>query len=199
MSVTFHDIEQRSAEWFALRLGRITASQADLVVGKRRHEVVTRIARERAGLPVPGVDVTDAMQYGIDHEDDARAYYSFCTGSAVITTGFVTRDDVPHVGASPDGIVMPRGLVEIKCPAYSTHAGYVKSGRPPSRYVWQIQFQLWVSGLDWCDFVSYRHDAEPLICRVERCEKSIEKIEWSCKIADAEASALVSKLSEGVK
>ena len=158
--IKYHDIEQRSNEWYALRIGRITGTSIKEVGGgkpatlenlchKIAAEILTGISSEKH------ITITDAMQHGIDTEYEAIVTYELKTLNNVQPIGFVSRDD--YWGVSPDGLVNDNGLVEIKCPQPNTHLSYLlkEQGTAWRAYRWQIQGQLWVTGRDWCDFVSY--------------------------------------------
>lgn len=58
-------------------------------------------------------------------------------------------------GASPDGLVLADGLLEIKCPDTKTHIETILSNEAPSKYVPQMQWQLACTGRAWCDFASF--------------------------------------------
>lgn len=55
---------------------------------------------------------------------------------------------IRHVGASPDGLILPnRWGYEGKCPYDpEIHAGYLAGGVLPKEYVPQVQWSLWVTG-----------------------------------------------------
>lgn len=150
------DVEQRSPEWLALRRGAITASAADrLATPAKLREYALELAAERLVRAMPEQRVTEAMQWGIDHEDEARMRYAFEVAHVEVI-GFAWHDDHQGwAGCSPDGLVGDRGLVEIKCPTSKRHLEYLSDGVVPKDYLAQLDFQLWVSGRDWCDFVSY--------------------------------------------
>lgn len=73
------------------------------------------------------------------------------------------------------------GLVEIKCPNTATHIEFLRTGKPDGRYVWQMMAQMACTGRKWCDFVSFDDRLPEHLqyrkVRVERCEKTIEKME----------------------
>ena len=60
-----------------------------------------------------------------------------------------------QAGASPDGLVGEDGLIEIKCPNTSTMLEYLEDRTIPQKYRLQMQWQLAVTGRDWCDFVAF--------------------------------------------
>ncbi len=151
------NVEQRSPEWLALRRGVITASAADrLLTPAKLREYALELAAEALVAETPAQPVTAPMQWGLDHEDAARLRYAFEAGVHVTQIGFAWHDDFEgFVGCSPDGLVADDGLVEIKCPSSKRHLEYLTSGECPKDYLPQVQFQLWVTGRAWCDFVSY--------------------------------------------
>jgi len=159
------ECEQRTSEWFAARAGRLTGSVAGDMLAKlksggeaaARRDLRLQLAVETlTGTPMePSGFVSPAMQRGIDAEPLARARYEAETGNLVRTTGFVIREDLA-VGCSLDGDIRNfEGILEIKCPKSATHCGYLKDKRLPSDYLPQVTHNLWVTGAQWCDFVSW--------------------------------------------
>jgi putative phage-type endonuclease len=156
-------IAQGSPEWFAQRLGHVTASRLSDVMAKGKSgEAATRakyrlqLVAERVTGLVADSFTSEAMQWGIDQEKFARMRYEAETGCMVDEAGFYTHPTIKWLGASPDGIVSGgKGLIEIKCPNTQTHLGYRLDNKPPATYINQMQCQMWVTYSDWCDFVSY--------------------------------------------
>lgn len=172
------DVEQRSPEWLALRRGVISASNADrLLTPAKLKDYALELAAERLVNEMPPNILSAAMQWGIDHEENARLRYAFEVDADVYGVGFAWHDDYQDwIGCSPDGLVSPNGLVEIKCPSSKRHLDYLTAGACPKDYLPQVQFQLWVTGHAWCDFVSYdpRFDVGDYFCvRVFRDEDMI--------------------------
>lgn len=165
MKFTIITAEQRSAEWFAARVGRLTGSCAGDMLdvlkdgktpGYKRRDLLARLVCERlTQQPQEDGYVNAAMQWGIDKEEDAFAAYEAHTGHLVRRTGFLKADEL-MVGCSLDGDVDGfTGIVELKCPKSATHLSYLKANAVPSNHLAQIQHNLWVTGAQWCDFVSY--------------------------------------------
>ena len=158
------EIEQRTDEWFAARLGKVTASRVADVMAKTKtgysasrdnymaQLVVERITGERAES-----FTNAAMQWGTDQEPFARAAYEAAKDVMVEEEGFVPHPTIQMAGASPDGLVNDDGLVEIKCPNTATQIETLLTGAIPSKYVAQMQFQMACTGRAWCDFVRHRH------------------------------------------
>lgn len=164
MSYTIHDCEQRTPEWFAARLGRLTASDAKEAFSAvksgeaaGRVKVRCKIVVERlTGVSCEDSYTNAAMQRGLDHEEEARSAYEALTGILVEPCGFVAHDDL-MIGCSPDGVI--DGLaagVELKVPLLHTHVGYLRGkAAVPSAYVPQILHSLFVTDAAWWDFVSF--------------------------------------------
>lgn len=199
-------LEQRSPEWFKARLGRLTASRvADMMAktrngwGASRANYAWELAIERlTGEPIPSF-CSPAMQWGIDHEDHARAAYQIHALCTVEEIGFIEHPKL-FAGASPDGLVGDKGMVEIKCPNPSTHGETLLTGKIDDKYLKQMQFQMACSGREWCDFVSYDpRFPEPMrtwVKRVERDESAIREIEDCAAEFLAEVEQTVSRLRE---
>ena len=152
-------IEQGSPEWFAQRLGKLTASRmADASMKKEtagRRNYLAQLVAERLTGEAGESFTNTAMQWGTDNEPLARAEYEILRGVDVDQIAFVDHPLIEWCGASPDGMVEDRGLVEIKCPNTATHIDYMLGQKPPAKYVPQMLLQLACTGRDWCDFVSY--------------------------------------------
>lgn len=155
---------QVTKEWFQSRVGCLTASKAKDVLARSKtdgkplkcyYDLVDKIVTERiTGEPV-STPTSAAMQWGVDHEDEARDRYELETGELVDLVGFIPHPEIAHFGASPDGLVGDDGLLEIKCPNTLTQIQYIKAGVVPKEYRAQMQVQLLCTGRKWVDFVSY--------------------------------------------
>jgi hypothetical protein len=163
MNFTLIDAEQRSEAWHQARLGRLTGSVAtDMLAtikngeAAARRDLRMRLVCERiTGQPQENGYINDAMQRGIDCEPRAFAAYEALTGQLARRTGFLALDR--HMaGCSLDGDVDDfTGIVELKCPKSATHLRYLRGGVMPSEHLAQVTHNLWISGAQWCDFMSF--------------------------------------------
>lgn len=139
-----------------------------------------------------------AMQWGIDHEQDARDAYEFLTDANVEPASFVIHPSIELSGASPDGFVDEHGLVEIKCPLTSTHINTLLSKRIPDQYVKQMHWQMACTGRLWCDFVSFDPrlppDLQVFLKRLERDEKAIGELEREVELFLEEMAGKIEQL-----
>jgi len=180
-------ILQRTPEWFALRLGKVTASRIGDLMAKTksgysasRANYMAELAIQRLTGEVEQGFNTPAMQWGTETESKARNAYSFFTGNAVKEVAFIYHPDIDQAGASPDGLVGEDGLVEIKCPNSATHLETLRTGKINNKYRLQMQWQMACSGRKWCDFVSFdprfSGGLRIFIKRVERDDELITEI-----------------------
>ena len=167
--MTVHLMPQRSDEWFQIRVGKITASQAGKMLATtksgwsaQRHDLRMQLACEHLtgySCETPFV-ASAAMQHGIDQEDASVLVYESLHGAVVDrSVGFLESDD-GMCGCSPDGLVVDgddRGLLECKNPTTKNHVAYLRSDVVPAQYAAQLTHSLYVAGPDYkfIDFFSY--------------------------------------------
>lgn len=154
-------MEQGTDAWFQIRRGKVTASRiADVMAktktgyGAGRKNYMAQLVIERLTGKVADSFTNAAMQWGTETEPFARESYEIQTGNIVEEVAFV---EVPEMlaGASPDGLVGDDGLLEIKCPNSATHIATLLSGNIDKKYILQMQWQMFATDRQWCDFVSY--------------------------------------------
>lgn len=199
-------IEQGTDAWKALRVGKATASRiADAIAktktgwGASRANYCAELVAERlTGQPADRF-VSGPMQWGKDCEPQARSAYRFYTGNAVEKIDFVEHPSIAMSGASPDGLVLDDGLIEIKCPSTSVHIATLLGAPIDPAYLTQMQWQMACTGRDWCDWVSFDprmpEDMALHIERVERDDKRIKELEGLVADFLAEVAAKVDALT----
>jgi len=168
------NIEQQSEAWFEARCGKVTGTRfKSLMMGESTQgykDLITNIACEIITGKMEETYSNALMEQGLETEPEARKEYESIFGVEVATVGFVMRDedDKYHewIGISPDGILPDNGMIEIKCPLARTHLEYIEANKLPSEYRYQVQGQLFVSGFDYCDFMSYVNGMKPFIVHV---------------------------------
>ena len=181
-------IEQGTDAWHQLRLGKVTASRVADIMAKTktgasasRGNYLIELALQRVTGTIEPMYTNEAMAWGTATEPQARVAYEVKTGNFVDQIAFVEHDIIEWFGCSPDGLVGKDGLIEIKCPNSATHWATIKDGKPPNKYVIQMQTQMACTGRKWCDFVSFDprmpERSQLFICRVERDQKMIDEIE----------------------
>lgn len=164
------NVIQGTPEWFKEKAGVPSASCFDKIItttGKpsaQAKKYMYQLIGERMLGRKEESYQSFAMQRGVELEEEARNYYEFHTGSTVETVGICFDDDMLSC-CSPDGLPLDGGL-EIKCPLLPTHVEYLLNNKLPATYYQQVQGSLFVTGLEWWDFMSYYPGLDPLIVRV---------------------------------
>ena len=204
-----HDVVQGTPEWHAVRCGKVSASRFSDVMAKGRGNAESKTRSDYLEQLIdeivdgePALSYTNAdMQWGIEHEAEARQAYANETGNEIVQVGFVELNE--RVGCSPDGLVGDDGLVEIKCPKSKTHRKYITENRCPPEYYKQIQGQMWVTGRLWCDFFSYNPRPRPpyehlrtFLIRVTRDDVVIAEITDAVDKFIEELQVMINRLQE---
>lgn len=200
MSYTILTCDQRSPEWFAARAGRVTSSTANDMLSTLksggeaagRRNLRVKLALERlSGRSLERSDFqTQPMKDGIDREADALAAYEALTGELVERTGFLSHNEL-MAGASLDGHVTGMvGIVEAKSPMWATHLEYLRTGKVPTDYLRQVTHQLFISGAEWCDWLSWQPDFPSALrvklVRVKRSDVDLKAYELALTLFLAE-------------
>ena len=199
---------QGSPEWFESRRGFVGASSINdvMAVTKSGGEAATRrnlrariIAERLTGVCAESFS-SSAMQWGIDNEPIARAMFETRNGVDVEQTGFILHPSIKMTGASPDGLIGDKGLIEIKCPNTATHIDYLLGGAAPSDYHNQMLWQMECTGREWCEFVSYDprmpDDMQLFEVRFMRDEPRIELLRIGVRKFLLEVDDVLIKLNE---
>lgn len=198
-------IVQNTPEWFRQRLGHVTGSRiADIVARTKtgystsRANYLAQLVSERLTGQSGESFTNGPMQWGIDHEAEARRAYAFRYNRSVDLAGFVPHPTIKMAGASPDGLVGEDGLVEIKCPNTATHIETFVTGVIPAKYEAQMHWQMASTGRGWCDFVSYDPRLPEAMClfvsRLTYSEDRIAELEDEVRLFLREVDALVERL-----
>lgn len=170
--------EQRSPEWFAMRSGKITASDGGTVLGKNKYEAQYNfILKKVLGSTF---ETNEACYHGKKFENAVTLTYELVNNTKTEEFGLLGHPDYYFLGASPDGIcapvcrddITPNPLVgrmlEIKCPLMRKikYKGDIIDTICPIYYWCQVQLQLECCDLDECDFIQ---------CNIE---EYINRTEW---------------------
>jgi putative phage-type endonuclease len=156
--------QQRSNEWYVFRWSHLTASDLAKALGekgdKSRWDLIHQKSmtldmyiRQRESFSLGG---QPAIQHGVCFEAVAISLYELKNNLKVKEYGCLPHLYVDYLAASPDGICDSRltnpdyhgRMLEIKCP-YSR----VITGIPKLEYYMQVQLQLEVCDLEYCDFL----------------------------------------------
>lgn len=165
------ECEQGSIEWVALRNGVPTASQFDRIITPKSRKPSTARFTYRAELVAEFLmgqpldwGTSAWVERGTEGEPEARRYYEFQNDVEVRQVGFIVRDD-GLVGCSPDGLVGDDGGLEIKNLGAAKHVRHLLGENLD--FIGQVQGNLWLTGREWWDVLSYNPELPPVIHRIK--------------------------------
>jgi putative phage-type endonuclease len=178
-----YNVRQGSEEWEQLRRSRATASQfhriitpAKLQLASGARSYAIEKAAEILGIESERMVPSFWMERGTELEPQAFAEFARTVQPAE-QVGFVTLDEIPMIGCSPDGLVGNNGILEIKCPKSETLIEWILDGVLPSQYRMQVQGEMWITGRSAGHFFGWHPEIEPFHIVVERDEKVIAAFE----------------------
>jgi putative phage-type endonuclease len=200
-------MEQRTDEWFAARLGKVTGSRVADVMSKTKSGYSATRANYMAQLiceRLTGVKAESftsaAMEWGVENEPLAVAAYEARYDVFVEPVGFIEHPTIALAGASPDGFSSPDGLIEIKCPNSATHIDTLLNQDVDGKYIKQMQWQMACTGRQWCDFVSFDprlpENLQLFVKRIPRDEAAIEAMEMEVTKFLSELATKVQQLEK---
>jgi putative phage-type endonuclease len=198
-------IEQRSSDWFADRVGFITGSRLNDVLAKKdsvtRKNYMLQLAIERISKkPAEPIFVNEAMQRGIDREDDAVLCFEANTGIFTEKCGFIKSKNIEWFGASPDRLIGSDAILECKVPNTLTHTDYIISGKLPAKYKAQVYGQMLVTERPRGYFMSWDDrlidGMELFVVEVQQDNEYMDALVSEITLFNQGVSELVEKLLE---
>lgn len=115
------------------------------------------------------------MERGVKLEDEARFAYSLWKDLETFEPALVESKEFPYLAASLDAATSDlKHIAEIKCPGKEDHALAV-AGLVPPKYIPQLYHQMFVTGLDEVDYVSF--DGKKIaVVKIKRREETMKSI-----------------------
>lgn len=161
-------IEQRSPEWFKARSGKLTGSQVGAALGlnpyKKPSDLMREMVRSHHGLESEFISNV-ATEWGTANEQSATNQFEmFHSSVPVVETGFHVHPEHDWLGASPDGLLGDKGLIEIKCP-YGQRKNEVPTFKPlaeQAHYQAQVQIEMFCTGREFCEFYQWAPNGDML-------------------------------------
>lgn len=177
------NVEQRSKEWFEMRLGVITGSRCANVMKSNNLSFMDELLAERLSGEIVESPQSAAMRWGTMMEPMALDAYRMRTGLDAREVGFCIHDEHDWLAISPDALVWdggddPIGGVEMKCPSTKNHIAYLRGGKVPAIYRPQVfHYFIVIPSIQWMDFVSYdprMKVKELFVTRIHRDDPQVE-------------------------
>ena len=200
--------DQRSEQWFADRVGFITGSRLGDVLAKKdtatRKNYLLQLAIERINQkPAEPMYVNEAMQRGIDKEDEAVICFEVKENLFTEKCGFIKSNDIPWFGASPDRLVGSDAILECKVPNTLTHTSYIMGGKLPAKYKPQVYGQMLVTNRPRGYFISWDdrivEGMELFVVEFKQDNEYMDNLVNEIKVFNKEVEELVEQLLEKKK
>ena len=182
-------MEQLSDEWFEARRGRVTGSTVAKIMTGGPKAWDTMLNKLQKEIDTPEIKLgtqqinAAPLRHGRKFEPIALANYELSRDIETLPFGFITNEDFPGCGYSPDNVWDNlKRLIEIKCPYNpNVHAMTVVHGKGAQDYKPQMQFGMALMDIEICDFISFdKRYPDPkdrlFVIPVERDMKYIEEM-----------------------
>jgi putative phage-type endonuclease len=206
-----NNFKQNSKEWYAWRGKGLGASDAPAIMGDSPWTTKFELWGQKTGLlPRPDLHpfAVSAMERGKLLEPKVREWYRQKTGYVLEADVNCEHPTYEFLRASLDGWRDEDQIVrEIKCPGKVDHATALK-GRVPTKYVPQVQFQLFVTGAQVAEYISF-DGQDGVVIIVPRNDEYISRLEseallfWELvknneppKVEASDLNRLVSQISQ---
>ncbi len=162
-------LRQNTPEWLSFRKGKIGASEIPIILGVSPYKTPYQLWLEKTSK-IDGFKKTANMQYGNDQEVKVREMLQNSFDVKLRDVVF-QNDSYEWAIASIDAFgstgTFPYYLMyEIKCANKEDHQ-MALDGKIPEKYVSQLQWQLFVTGYDKTNYVSF-HKNDYVIVPVKR-------------------------------
>jgi putative phage-type endonuclease len=151
-----NDIKSGTAEWLEWRKSGIGASDIAAICGVCPYKTALDIYNDKKGLSKDRRN--SAMQRGIDFEDEARKIFIRDRENKDWFPLNVERPGTPEFKASLDGYnPFTNCILEIKVPNRKV-LDMARYGQLPIHYLYQVQWQLFVTGCPKAYYFCYNPD-----------------------------------------
>lgn len=159
-----HNVEQRSDDWYKLRVGKIGGSEAIGISTPARMKTTVMVkAAELLTGRQEEVFETEAMRRGREMEIEAINHYEMENMAKTYLAGYITNENLKYAGLSPDRLIGDVGALEVKCPSAKKHVEYTylmltETGFDvvPKEYKPQVAWYFFVNeNLNWVDYMSF--------------------------------------------
>lgn len=149
-------LDQGSAEWLNFRKQRIGASEVSTICGVNPYKTPYTLWLEKTGRKDPD-PINSFMEYGTKTEPLVRSMIEDQENISLSPAVYVSHCD--RFLASLDAVDDKETVIyEIKCPKDETALKWMQANKVPEMYIYQIQFQMFISEIDKAYFVALHND-----------------------------------------
>lgn len=153
-----HDIDQRSDEWYKLRDGKVTGSQAYLLKNHSLDYIIERSHGQSSGY------TSEAARRGLNLEREGIDAFARLNNVEVGFVGFVTSKHYALAGCSPDGVIYDENLATpsiktiIEHKAFGAEHHLACHENIDDKVMYQIQFNMFITGASDAYLILYNPD-----------------------------------------
>lgn len=170
--MNYQRIEQRSQEWWELKVGKISGTRFGQLISTRENTLIDDMANEILNGQCEWDDFeNEDMLFGVENEPIAIELYEQQSGINFERGGVIISEKYPNIHmASPDAVNLENGVVlEIKCTQHGkTQINRFRMG-VESKYMPQIINYFAVSDdikeVHWVSYCPYRTE-RPLVIHI---------------------------------
>jgi len=188
-----NDLIQWTPEWLEVRKGKMTASHAQAIgnVWKGLDTYILELMAEYYSSAEKEQFSSWHTDRGNELEPLARDMYELTKWVQVEQVWFIEYDE--FVWCSPDWLIWEDWWIEIKSVQDTNHFKLLLFWEKEieSKYIWQIQMNLLITGRKWWDYVSYNPNYKEslIIFRILPDKEKFDKLKewfeyWKTKILD---------------
>lgn len=194
-----HNLQQGTDEWFDIRKGKMTASNAHTisVAGKGLDTYVRTIVADMFASQKEESYKSKAMERGNELEAQAKSIYELSNDIDIESVGFIEHSE--FVGCSPDGLINDNGGIEIKCINNKDYFQLLLDEELPDiSHIWQVQMCLMITGRKWWDLVYYNpaFKQSTFITRIVPEKDKFEKLKVGLSMGEEKIKELIKKYNE---
>lgn len=189
----FHDVEQGSKEWYALRRAKVTGTRFKDMFGADDLKLIDKLIAESVSEEIEEEGYkSEEMLRGDEYEPIARAEYEKIVGKKIEVHGFISSSKYPWLGYSPDGLIandqnVYTEAIEIKSPSTHTHVRYIRMNQIPNEHKYQVRLIFLVCPtVEKVTFISY----DPRFYKRPMFTYTVTRAEMADEIRAAEAQAI---------
>lgn len=201
MKLEIFDVDQGSPEWYLARCGVPTASAFHKILAKGRGDAESKTRRDYLCQLADEVIYQDPvesytnenMENGKLREAEACSIYALEQDVMPQEVGFIFNHDL-GAGCSPDRLIGRDGLLQVKTSFPRLWVSNVIRDEADPHHLPQCQGELWVTGREWVDLMTYWPRRKPFIKRIFRDEPYLKELAKAMLIFNGELEAMVAAL-----
>lgn len=133
------NVQQRSPEWLQYKIAKIGGTRIKEVFKSDNLTLIDLLIAEKGSQQIEETKVTYEMQRGIELEPYVIELFEKIHNVKIKEIGICESDEFNDIICSPDGFTEDlKTGIEIKCPSTKNHVKYIRMGKLPAEYKYQV-------------------------------------------------------------